>query len=167
MSKEKGEPLARETIEDWIESINSNQLPDWIQEHIKLYIESPEQGHLWDASEYGGYKDTPTILLTTKGRKSGKDVTLPLLYGKDGDNILIVGTKGGAPQHPGWYLNLNANPEVTVQCASDRFQALASTVTDTKERERLWKIMLEVYPPIESYQAATDRLIPVVTLKRS
>ena len=143
----------------------SQRLPKWILHHLQQYAESPEQGHLWDATAVGGHANTPTLLLTTTGRKSGRQLTMPLIYGKDGDRYVIVASKGGAPQHPAWYLNLQHNPRVDVQVIRDKFPALARTVTG-EERERLWKMMSAIYPPYPSYQQRTDRQIPVVVLER-
>lgn len=166
MNDNELKPLNRETIEEWIETLDNHGMPDWIQQHMALYREDPEKGHLWDARDYGGFRDTPCLLLTTVGRKSGKPFTLPLLYGRDGDRCVIVGSKGGAPEHPAWYLNLAANPRVQVQVASDRFVATARTITGP-QRDRLWIMMTGVYPPLASYQQCTDRLIPVVVLERA
>lgn len=148
------------------ESATSRQeLPKWIVDHLRRYAESPEKGHLWDGAAVGGYPDTPTLLLTTTGRKSGRQLTMPLIYGKDGDGYVIVASKGGAPRHPAWYLNLHDNPQVTVQVIRDKFPAVARTATGA-ERERLWKMMSAIYPPYPSYQQRTDREIPVVVLER-
>ncbi|HEY6644659.1 nitroreductase family deazaflavin-dependent oxidoreductase [Povalibacter sp.] len=147
------------------ESVTRQELPKWIVDHLHRYAESPEKGHLWDATAVGGHADTPTLLLTTTGRKSGRQLTMPLIYGRDGDRYVIVASKGGAPQHPAWYLNLQANPEVTLQVIRDKFPAVARTATG-EERERLWKMMSAIYPPYPSYQERTDREIPVVVLER-
>ncbi|HMN44587.1 MAG TPA: nitroreductase family deazaflavin-dependent oxidoreductase [Povalibacter sp.] len=144
---------------------DKQELPKWIVDHLRRYAESPEKGHLWDGTAVGGYADTPTLLLTTTGRKSGRQLTMPLIYGKDGDRYVIVASKGGAPQHPAWYLNLHDNPQVGVQVIADRFPAVARTATG-EERERLWKMMSAIYPPYPSYQQRTDREIPVVVLER-
>jgi deazaflavin-dependent oxidoreductase (nitroreductase family) len=141
------------------------EVPKWIVNHLRVYAESPEQGHLWDATAAGGLPKTPTLLLTTTGRKSGKQLTMPLIYGKDGDRYVIVASKGGAPQHPAWYLNLQSNPRVNVQVIRDKFPAVARTASG-EERERLWKMMSAIYPPYPSYQQRTDREIPVVVLEK-
>jgi deazaflavin-dependent oxidoreductase (nitroreductase family) len=139
--------------------------PQWIVDHLRLYEESPEKGHLWDATAPGGHPDTPTLLLTTTGRKSGKQLTMPLIYGKDGDRYVIVASKGGDPKHPAWYLNLQDNPQVHVQVVRDKFTATARTAKG-EERARLWKMMTAIYPPYPSYQQKTDREIPVVVLEK-
>ena len=141
------------------------QLPQIIADHLRQYQQSPREGHLWDARAAGGYADTPTLLLTTVGRKSGKQLTMPLIYGKDAERYVVVASKGGAPQHPAWYLNLASNPQVEVQVADEKFSATARTATGA-ERQRLWDLMSKVYPPYPSYQERTDREIPVVVLER-
>ena len=129
----------------------------WVNNHIREYVESDgKKGHTWR-----GY---PTLLLTTKGRKSGLMRRTALIYGKDGENYLIVASYGGAKEHPLWYLNLEANPEVQVQVGADKFEATARTA-DKKERTRLWKIMTEVYPTYDEYQKKTTREIPVIILE--
>jgi deazaflavin-dependent oxidoreductase (nitroreductase family) len=107
----------------------------------------------------------PTLLLTTTGRKSGRELTLPLIFGRSGDDYVVVASKGGAPQHPAWYLNLEANPTVQVQVKADKFTAHAHTAT-AQERAALWPKMVEIYAPYADYQKKTDRQIPVVVLRR-
>ena len=90
---------------------------------------------------------------------------MPLIYGKTDKGYVIVASKGGAPNHPGWYLNLVTHPEVEVQVEADRFRAKARTATGT-ERTDLWKKMAVIYPPYDEYQAKTSREIPVIVLER-
>jgi proline iminopeptidase len=142
----------------------SPELPDWIRDHLQRYLASNgEDGHLWDATLGGGTGLVPTLVLTTTGRKSGKSLTLPLIYGRAGNSCVVIASKGGAPQHPAWYLNLEANPEVEVQVKAERFKARARTASG-EERAALWRQMVEIYHPYEKYQAATSREIPVVVL---
>jgi deazaflavin-dependent oxidoreductase (nitroreductase family) len=141
-------------------------LPDWITKHLTQYYADPEQGHLWDSSPLGGKGPTPCLILTTTGRRSGRELPMPLIYGKSEDEFVIVASKGGAPQHPAWYLNLTAAPTVTVQVVADRFTATARTASG-EERARLWKEMVEIYPPYAPYQTKTDREIPIVVLTRT
>ena len=102
-------------------------LPGWIREHIELYLRDGEAGHYWDASLGGGSGMLTTLLLTTRGRKSGKQSILPLIYRPtDTGGYCVIASKGGAPTHPAWYLNLEADPNVHVQVANDRFKAVAS-----------------------------------------
>jgi deazaflavin-dependent oxidoreductase (nitroreductase family) len=142
-------------------------LPDWIRDHLRRYLESDgEDGHMWDASLGGGTGMVPTLILTTTGRKSGKPLMLPLIYGEANGAYVVIASKGGAPAHPAWYLNLDANPEVHVQVKGDRFRARASTVSGD-ERARLWDTMVGIYAPYTDYQvAAAGREIPVVKLER-
>jgi deazaflavin-dependent oxidoreductase (nitroreductase family) len=91
---------------------------------------------------------------------------MPLIYGEADGKYVIVASKGGAPQHPGWYLNLTAQPTVEVQVLADKFRATARTATG-EERARLWKMMAAIYPPYDAYQAKTQREIPVVVLERT
>lgn len=140
-------------------------LPAWISDHIKLYLEDPEKAHLWDASLGGGSGMLPTLLLITRGRKSGRRRPLPLIYRQVGDDFVIIASKGGAPEHPAWYLNLLESPECGIQVAADHYVARARTATGD-ERQRLWHKMAEIYPPYDDYQkAAGDREIPVVVLE--
>jgi deazaflavin-dependent oxidoreductase (nitroreductase family) len=105
-----------------------------------------------------------TLLLTTRGRRSGKLRRTALIYGRDGPRYLVVGSKGGAKRHPNWYLNLVENPDVHVQVGAEKFDARASTAT-SRQRPRLWRIMAEIWPEYDRYQARTDREIPVVILE--
>jgi len=91
---------------------------------------------------------------------------LPLIYGKDGDDHIIVASKGGHPDHPAWYTNIEASNSVQVQVAADKFSAVAEVV-EGADRARIWEVMAEIWPPYNEYQAKTDREIPVVRLRRS
>jgi deazaflavin-dependent oxidoreductase (nitroreductase family) len=148
------------------EPSESRELPAWIKDHLSRYIATNgEDGYLWDASLGGGKGLVPTLLLTTVGRKSGRVLTLPLIFGQSGNDYVVVASKGGAPSHPAWYLNLEANPEVQVQVKADKFKARAHTA-DAAERAKLWPLMVGIYGPYADYQKKTDRQIPVVVLKR-
>lgn len=139
-------------------------LPGWVREHIELYLEDGEAGHLWDAAHAGGKGVYTTLLLYTTGRKSGRTSVLPLIYQPTGEGgYCIIASKGGAPDHPAWFLNLSADPNVRVKVANDEFDAVAR-VAQGEERRRLWQLMVDHYPPYDDYQAATDRQIPVVVL---
>ena len=141
-----------------------DSLPHWIKEHVALYLRDGEAGHYWDASLGGGKGMLTTLLLTTTGRKSGKPSILPLIYRPTGTGgFCVIASKGGAPAHPSWYLNLEANPKVHIQVATEEFDAVAR-VAEGEERERLWKLMVDYYAPYTDYQAATQRQIPVVVL---
>ena len=128
-------------------------------EHVERYIETDgEEGHIWR-------EGSTVLLLTTTGRKTGTQSTTPLIYGLDGDNPVIVASKGGAPEHPGWYRNLTKTPEVEVQIKGDRFRARARDAQG-EERDRLWSLMNEIWPHYAEYQTKTERQIPVVVLER-
>ena len=128
-------------------------------EHVKRYIETDgEEGHDWR-------RGAPILLLTTTGRKSGRKITKPLIYQPHGDDYLVVASRGGAPNPPAWYLNLEANPEVEVQVRADRFKARARDATP-EEKPELWQRMVAVWPDYDEYQKRTDRQIPVVILER-
>lgn len=136
----------------------------WIAEHIRLYRTDPEKAHMWDSTALGGPGVLPTLLLTTTGRKSGEPRALPLIYGRDGDGYVVVASKGGMPNHPVWFLNLEANPECELQVGAKQLAARAR-IAEGDERERLWDRMAEIYPPYLDYQKATERAIPVVVLE--
>lgn len=138
-------------------------LPSWIGEHVKLYREDPDKGHDWDSTSLGGPGVLPCLLLTTTGRKSGEPKVLPLIYKKVGDGYVLIASKGGAPAHPAWYLNLVSQPDCEIQVRTEHQKVRARTV-EGDEREELWKQMAELYPPYDDYQAATERKIPVVVL---
>lgn len=132
----------------------------WVADHIKAYVDSNgEQGHDWNG--------TQVLLLSTKGRKSGDMRRCALIYGNDGDDFVIVASRGGDPNHPLWYLNLVAEPKVTLQIKSEVFPATATEVTDPAEYERLWQLMLTHWPSYAEYQEKTSRRIPLVRLTRS
>jgi deazaflavin-dependent oxidoreductase (nitroreductase family) len=128
------------------------------QEHVRRYRETDgEVGYLW--------RGVPTLILTTTGRRSGQPRPTPLIFGRDGDDYLVVASKGGAPAHPAWYRNLVDRPEVEVQVKGERFRARARTA-EGEERARLWKLMTGIWPAYDQYQQRTDRRIPVVVLER-
>jgi deazaflavin-dependent oxidoreductase (nitroreductase family) len=126
------------------------------QEHVERYRETGgEEGHDWQG--------TQALILTTTGRKSGEPRPQPLIYGRHGDDYVVVASKGGAPEHPAWYLNLQANPEVEVQVKDQVFRAHARTASP-EERRELWPIMTKEWPDYDNYQQKTDREIPVVVI---
>jgi deazaflavin-dependent oxidoreductase (nitroreductase family) len=129
------------------------------EEHVRRYRETGgEVGHRWK-------RGSKILLLTTKGRKSGQPRTKPLIYEADGDRYVIVASKGGAPEHPDWYENLQAEPNVELQVLDEVFPARAH-VAEGEERERLWQLVNGQWPDYDSYQEKTDREIPVVVLER-
>jgi deazaflavin-dependent oxidoreductase (nitroreductase family) len=130
----------------------------WVARHVRRYVDTDgRNGHRWSGVN--------TLLLTTRGRKSGKLRRTALIYGRDGERYLVVGSKGGAKKHPSWYLNLVARPEVDVQVGADRFSARARPAS-AEEKPRLWRIMTSIWPEYVRYQARTSREIPVVILER-
>ena len=129
------------------------------EEHIRRYRETDgEVGYLWSG--------VPTLLLTTTGRRSGELRTSALIFGRDGDDYLVVASMGGAPSHPAWYLNLSANPTAEIQVRGDRIKVVTRTASDG-EKPRLWQIVTDVWPNYDVYQTRTDRAIPVVVLSPS
>ncbi len=135
-------------------------LPSWLADHIKLYLSDPEKAHMWDSSMAGGSGILPTLLLITKGRKSGEERPLPLIYKKVDGAYVIIASKGGAPAHPSWYLNLLADPQCDIRVSTDNLTVRARTAA-SPERESLWSQLAEIYPPYDEYQAKTSREIPV------
>ncbi|HKJ35439.1 MAG TPA: nitroreductase family deazaflavin-dependent oxidoreductase [Solirubrobacterales bacterium] len=109
-------------------------------------------------------KGAPCCLVDHVGRKSGQHRTSPLIYVRDGENVVIVASKGGHPKYPAWWINLRANPDTTVQVDGDKWDVRAREADDA-ERERLWPQLTEVWPPYDEYQEKTDRRIPVVILE--
>ena len=140
---------------------------NWAKEHGRRYRETGgSDGHIWKGID--GKGNFPCLLLTTTGRKTGDVRTTPLIYGRDGDDYVVIASQGGRPNHPAWYLNLDKNPKVEVQVEADVFAATAQT-SGADDRDRLWKMMAEIFPPYDDYQdrAAATREIPVVVLSRT
>jgi deazaflavin-dependent oxidoreductase (nitroreductase family) len=128
--------------------------------HVKRYRETGgDVGHIWK-------RGSKILLLTTKGRKTGEPRTSPLIYENADGNYVIVASKGGMPEHPGWYENLAKDPHVELQIKDEVFPAHARTA-EGEERERLWKLAAQQWPDYDEYQKKTDREIPVVVLERS
>jgi deazaflavin-dependent oxidoreductase (nitroreductase family) len=130
------------------------------QSHVRAYRETNgERGYHW--------RGTTILLLTTKGRVSGEDRTTPLIFREagDGEGWVVVASKGGSPEHPDWYKNLDANPEAIVQVKGDRIPVRAESASGD-QRARLWRRMTEVWPDYDRYQEKTDREIPVVVFRR-
>jgi deazaflavin-dependent oxidoreductase (nitroreductase family) len=126
------------------------------EEHVRVYRETGgERGYHW--------RGTTILLLTTTGRVSGELRTTPLIHRTDGERYVVVASKGGSPQHPSWYENLQADPHATIE-VRDRKIAVAASDAEGEERARLWAAMAEAWPAYDDYQAKTDREIPVVVL---
>jgi deazaflavin-dependent oxidoreductase (nitroreductase family) len=129
------------------------------KEHVRVYQETNgEQGYLWNGA--------PILLLTTKGRLSGEPRTIAIIFSRWGDSYVIMGSKGGSPTHPKWYLNILEDPQVKVQVKGDVFDAKARTA-QSPEREKIWAEALKTWPRYEEYQSRTERQIPVVVIDRA
>jgi deazaflavin-dependent oxidoreductase (nitroreductase family) len=130
-------------------------------EHVRRYIETNgEEGYTWR-------EGTKILVLFTKGRKSGEERANALIFEPDGDDYLIVASKGGAPAPPAWFLNLEADPDaVEVQVKADRFKA-RPRIADADEKPRMWQKMVDAWPSYDDYQRKTDRTIPIVVLERA
>jgi len=143
-------------LTDWEKDVTDSPSKG-VAEHVRRYVASDgKSGHRWSGAN--------TLLLTTVGRKTGKLRRTALIYGQDGDRYVVVGSKGGSPKHPAWYLNLRDNPEVYLQVGPEKFVARARTAT-AEERQRLWELMASIWPDYETYQQRTSREIPVVLLE--
>ena len=113
----------------------------------------------------GMFADSPLLLLTTRGARSGRELTVPLVYTRDGDRYVVIASKGGAPTHPAWYHNLLANPRATVEMGTESFE-VDSAVVDGEERDRLYAAQAALMPGFAEYQRKTTRRIPVIALER-
>ena len=113
---------------------------------------------------FGRMGKSPILLLNTVGRKTGRKRTTPLLFVMDGEDFVIIASKGGAATHPAWYLNLRANPDATVEIG-DREVQVEAGVADPEEKARLWEKMVEMYPTYDDYQRKTEREIPLLVLR--
>ena len=126
------------------------------QEHVDRYRATDgAEGHDWQG--------TQTLILTTTGRKSGQPRDNALIYGRHNDDYLIVASKGGTPEPPAWFLNLEANPEVEIQIKDQVLKAHARVATP-EEKPEMWSLMTKEWPSYDEYQTKTDRVIPVVVL---
>ena len=136
----------------------------WIRDHIELYKRDPVAAH--DFAPAGQGDPKPSLLLTTTGRKTGEKHDLPLIYGRDGNRFIVVASMGGAPDHPGWYKNLQAHPDAEIQVAIEHHVVRARDAAG-EERKRLWALMADIFPPYDDYAklAAGHREIPVVILE--
>ena len=135
----------------------------WVQDHIRSYVDSNgQEGHIW--------RGVPTLLLTTTGRKSGELRRTALIYGRDGEDFVIVASKGGAPNNPLWYENLVADQKVTIQVGPEVFDCEASTYEESgavgEHRQKVWNSLVAIWPGFAEYQTKTARRIPLVRLKK-
>ncbi len=139
---------------------NIKQSPsDWVAKQAETYETS-------GGTEGTDINGSPCLLLDYRGRKSGAWHRTVLIYGTDGDDYLIVASKGGADDHPQWYLNIEANSDVQLRVGTERFAARAETLS-AEEKARVWPHLVEVFAPYAEYQRKTSRDIPVVRLSRA
>lgn len=124
--------------------------------HSSIYRAS--DGRVW-GTMFGG----SILLLNTTGRKSGQRRTTPLMYASDGEDLILIASNGGAPNHPAWYLNLMANPEATVEIGDSEIRVRAEEAHQA-EKARLWQKMVEMYSGYDNYQRKTKREIPLLVL---
>lgn len=147
---------------DCLRSIAAEEVSDYA-EYDRRIIEEFRA----NAGRVGGtWEGRDLLLLTTQGRKTGTEYTTPIVYTRDGDRLLVYASQGGAPTHPDWYLNLRRRPHVVVEVGDERYDAIA-TPLEGDERDREYAAQGERYPTFAEYQANTDRVIPVVALRRS
>lgn len=138
---------------------------DWKDEHLALYLSSGgAAGHIMDITLVGGYPFTTHCLIRYTGRKTGRTLIAPLIYGDIGGEVVICASKGGADHHPAWYLNLRESTKIDVQIATQAFRATYRE-PEGAEREKIWDFMVEIFPPYARYQASTSRKIPLVMMK--
>jgi len=134
-------------------------MPDYSlfgDEHVAKYEATGGKiGHDWN--------DTSILILHAKGRKSGAVRKIPLIYGRDGEDYIIIASKGGAPDHPGWYKNLVAHPDVEIQ-VWDKVIPVTARTGSAADKQRVWPMMVKEWPGYAEYQAGTARDIPVVFL---
>ena len=128
----------------------------WVAEQVELYESS-------GGAEGNTLRETglPVIIVTNRGHKTGAIRKTPLMRVVDGENYILVASQGGAPQHPAWYHNLKADPNVEIRDKTDVYAMRVREVEDEVERARLWKLAVEAFPPYQTYQENTERLIPV------
>ncbi len=142
-----------------------SDMQDWQEEHLRRYLQSGgSEGHLYDFGPINNAGYQPICLIKHVGRKTGRTLIVPLIYGMVEGEIIIVASKGGAPNHPAWYLNIASSSEIGVQIATQAFRATWREPGDS-ERQRIWDQMVAIYPPYAEYQESTDRLIPLVVMK--
>ena len=138
---------------------------DWVAEHRDMYLRSGGvEGHIMDITAVGGRNFATHCMIKYKGRKSGKTFITALCYGDIGGEVVICASKGGADEHPEWYLNLIASPEIEFQVATQAFRGTWRE-PEGAEREKVWVFMQDCFPFYASYQASTTRVLPLVMMK--
>lgn len=140
---------------------------DWMVQHREMYLTSGgAKGHIMDLTAVGGHSFGTHCLIKYRGRKSGKVFITPLCYGDIGGEVVIVASKGGADEHPAWYLNIRESREIEFQIACQAFRATWREPQGA-ERDKIWNFMVDCYGFYADYQASTDRQIPLVMMKPS
>ena len=138
---------------------------DWMTQHRDMYLQSGgAKGHIMDLTAVGAHNFGTHCLIKYRGRKSGKIFITPLCYGDIGGEVVIVASKGGADEHPAWYLNIRDSEQVEFQIACQAFRA-SWREPEGAEREKIWNFMVDSYPFYAAYQASTGRTIPLVMMK--
>jgi deazaflavin-dependent oxidoreductase (nitroreductase family) len=138
---------------------------DWVTEHREMYLRSAgAEGHVMDITAVGGHPFTTHCLIKYKGRKSGRTFVTPLIYGDIGGEVVICASKGGADVHPEWYLNIRDSREIEFQIGTQAFRATWREPQGA-ERDKIWSFMVDVFPSYATYQASTQRQIPLVMMK--
>ena len=138
---------------------------DWMSEHRATYLRSGgTKGHVMDLAGVGGHGFTTHCLIKYVGRKTGRVFITPLIYGDIGGEVVVVASKGGADEHPAWYLNIRDSATIDVQIAGQAFR-MAWREPEGEERAKVWAFMVDVFPSYARYQASTGREIPLVMFK--
>lgn len=138
---------------------------DWVTEHREMYLESGgAKGHIMDITPVGGRNFATHCMIKYTGRKSGKVFITPLCYADIGGEVVIVASKGGADEHPAWYLNIREAAEIEFQVATQAFRGTWRE-PEGDEREKVWNFVADCHPFYASYQASTERQIPLVMMK--
>ncbi|UVO55645.1 nitroreductase family deazaflavin-dependent oxidoreductase [Sphingomonas sp. SUN039] len=137
---------------------------DWMTEHREMYLRSGgSEGHIMDLAPVGGHRFTTHCMIRYTGRKSGKVFITPLIYGDIGGEVVIVASKGGAEEHPAWYLNICDAADVEFQVGTQAFRGTWREPSGA-ERDKVWAFMVDVFPSYAAYQASTARQIPLVMM---
>lgn len=146
-------------------AVIANARRDWKTKHLDMYLESGgAEGHIMDLRDIGGHRFTTNALIRYVGRKSGNTIITPLIYGDMGGEVVICASKGGADEHPAWYLNIRASKEIAFQVATQAYRATWREPEIGAERAKVWEFMQGVFPPYTAYQASTKRRLPLVML---
>lgn len=126
----------------------------WVADQVELYERS-------GGTEGTSLRGLPVIIVTNQGRRTGAIRKTPLMRVADGENYVLVASRGGAPEHPLWYHNLRANPNVEIRDSATVQTMQVREIEDPVEKQRLWDLAVQAYPPYQDYQEKTDRVIPV------